>query len=168
MTQMLTNVRGKVKSGHANLSFFLALIGGFCAAFSPPGAPMRGFAGLFAWWFSLLAFTILFVVCLGDWASEGIPNRPAVYTAILWPSALLKVLTGTCGDRLFEAIRWIGGRTGGWGADWQRKVDAFLHVGAAAQSAYTAFAVAFITAALVYAQRYAKSSKKAAAMGGSR
>lgn len=168
MPEVLAAVRTKVKTGHANLSFLLALIGGCCAAFSPPGALMRGFAGLFAWWFSVLVFTILFVICLGDWAGDSIPNRPAVYTAILWPSALYKVLTGACGDRLFEAIRWVGARTGGWGATWQHEVDAFLHVGAGAKSAYTAFAVAFIAAAVVYAQRYAKSAKKAGMPGGGR
>jgi hypothetical protein len=171
MTQIIAVTRGRVRSGLATWSFIFAQIGGILAMFSPLGAPVRAFAGLFSLWFAPILFVALVIVCLGDWAEDSIPNRRAVYTAMAWPSALYAAFDGPFGDKIFSAVRWVGRQSGGWGANWQAKADAFFHVSGEAKTAFTAFGVMLFTAAVVYAQRYARSSKKGAsggAVGGNR
>lgn len=169
MTQMLTNVRGKVKTGHANLSFFFALIGGGCAAFSPIGDIPRALFGLFFWGTPLIVFAVLASICSGDWSRDSVPNRPAVYTAMLWPIALVQSLTDShCATKVFWAVRTLSKHTGGWGQQWQAKTHDFLTVGADTETACTVFGLAFIAMGIVYSQRYANSSKKSAGVGGSR
>lgn len=156
MPQLLNGVRAKVRTGHAHLSFFLALIGGVTASVSSIGGPIKTVTRIGPWWMPLLWFVALLVVCIGDWASDSIPNRPAVYTALLWPSAAVAGLSGTSGTRIFDAIRTVDRSTGD---SWAQKMHDLITVQTATQTACTAFSVVFFTAAIVYARRYAKAAK---------
>jgi hypothetical protein len=156
MPQLLDNVRAKVRTGHSHLSFFLALAGGLTASVSSIGGPIKAVTRFGPWWMPLLWFVALLVVCIGDWARDAIPNRPAVYTALLWPSAAVAGLSGTSGKQIFDAVRTVDKSTGDAWANWLHDV---INVQAATQTAFTAFSVVFFTAAIVYARRYAKDAK---------
>lgn len=162
MPQMLEGVRAKVRTGHAHLSFLFALAGGFTASVSSIGGPIKALARIGWWWMPLLWFVALLVVCIGDWAGDAIPNRPAVYTALLWPSCAVAGLSGTSGQRIFDAIKTVDKSTG---TSWAQKMHDLIAVEAPTQTACTAFSVVLFTAAIVYARRYAKAAKGSAPIG---
>lgn len=166
MTTIIASAREKVRSGLATWSFIFAQIGGLMAAFSPLGSPVRALAGIITPYLAPALTIVLLIICLGDWASDAVPNRKAVYTAMTWPSALYATFDGKFGDKIFGAIRWASHKTGDWGQNWQAKADGFFHVSAEAKTAFTVFGFIFLAAGVVYAQRYAKTSKKTSAMGG--
>lgn len=159
---VLDGVRSKVKTGLATSSFLLAFAGGCMAAVSMLGGWLTALAGIGPWWTPAALWAILFVYCLGDWAEDAIPNRRAVYTAMLWPSFLVASLTGECGAKLFKAIGAIDKKT----ADqWKAGVKDWTKLPGDLEDAFTVFSLIAIVAAATYAQQYAKKSKAAAATG---
>jgi hypothetical protein len=154
----LAKARNAIRSGHATFSFLCALAGGVLAAYSSIGAVIGALARIGPWWMPELWFTVFVVICVGDWARDAIPNRPAVYTALLWPSCLVAALTGTSGAKFFAAVKAVNAS---WGASWQKTVTEFLTVSSDVRYAFTAFSVVLIGSAIVYAHRYAKDTRKA-------
>jgi hypothetical protein len=152
----LNNVRTKVKSGLANVSFFLGLVGGILASLSMIGGWIQSAVGILPWWGPIALFTIFFLVCLGDWAEDAIPNRPAVYTAMIWPSLFIASLTGKPGAKLLGAIGAIDEK---YETDLAAGVKDWTDLTGDLENAFTVFSLIGIVAAITYAQRYAKKSK---------
>lgn len=154
---MFDGVRTKVRSGLANGSFLLAVIGGFLASVSMIGGWLNNIVGVGPWYTPVAAFMVLFMVCLGDWASDNVPNRPAVYTAMLWPSFLVGSLTGEPGAKLFSAIGAISKSTA---AGMKSGVIKWTDLPGTLEDAFTVFSLICIVGAVTYAQRYAEKKKK--------
>lgn len=152
----LDNVRNKVKSGMADTSFFLGLGGGILASLSVIGGWIQGAVSWMPWWGPIALWTIAVLVCLGDWSWDSIPNRPAVYTAIIWPSLLIASLTGKAGAKLLGAIGVIDEK---YEKDLAARVKDWTDLPNDVENAFTAFSLIGIAAAITYAQRYAKKSK---------
>ena len=157
---MLDGARTKVRNGLATSSFFLALSGGILGSVSLLGGWIRNITDIGPWWTAPAAWAVLFVICLGDWAEDAIPNRPAVYTAIIWPSLLVGTLTGKSGAKLFRAIGVISKPTA---KKWESGVSDWTRLPSDQRAAFTIFSLILVVAAITHAQRYAKKTKRAAA-----
>ncbi len=144
----------KAKNGLAWLSFILAAIGGVTATASWVGDMVSGVVSIFWWWAPFALIAIVGLIIVGDVLSDGIPNRTAVYGAILWPSFVLSV-EGKLG-RLFD----------GWITDLNRYLDGKIaeyitDVPRGSAGLMTAISVTAIAFAIVHSHRYAKKAKKA-------
>ena len=130
-------------NGLAWLSLALAVVGGITATATWVGTVIAAVVGVFWAW---VAFVLIVVVGLSvvlDVVLDGIPNRKAIYGAIVWPSLWLAIqgrLGTTIRGGITEANDHLDREFGGWVTD---------------TPVLTTIAVVTITAALFYAHKYA-------------
>jgi hypothetical protein len=135
-------------------AFVLAILGGVAATACWVGAPVIFVVGIFWWWMPFVLVVVVGLVVVGDVLVDGIPNRSAIYGAMVWPSLVASV-QGKLGETFRGWITslntWLDDTIAEWITDAPRGSAALM----------TVISVAAIAFAVVYTNRYA--AKKAAA-----
>jgi hypothetical protein len=152
----ILNIKGRttegVRDGLAWWAFLVAGIGGIAAPATWVGDLIVGAVHIGPWWLPFALFVGFGLAIIGDVFSDGIPNRFAVYAAIVWPS-FPTAIEGKAGDKFRGWFQQVNDKADDWMAEWV--VDSPT----GSRALLTALCITAITFAVVWAQRYAKQSK---------
>jgi hypothetical protein len=143
------------------VSFILAVVGGLAATGSFIGTIIVKIVQIGPWVLPFPLIGVGLLLILGDIIFDGIPNRMAVYLAIVWPSFFLAIPDGKARQKM-----------SGWIDDLNHWLDKHIAVWighGGANAVMTATAVTCIAMSIVWAHRYAqgkKSSRSSTNAGG--
>jgi hypothetical protein len=161
MQDKINRLRNALNAGLANASVVCALLGGLLMAISSStgaGSWIVGASRFGPWWAPIAWFSITVVTFIGDWAKDGVPNRPAIFAALAFPSCWVGIWSGHCGDKLYKAVSAAHPSVG---ASFHQIVAGHLTASGAVADGAAGLAVLFVAPALVFAWRYAAKKKAA-------
>lgn len=98
-------------------SFVLAVVGGAALSVTFVGSMITGVVRWLPPWMATVAFVVGVALVALDLAMDGVPNRPAVWLAILLPSVGLAIpgqLSSSVRDGSNTALQWFSGWAGSW------------------------------------------------------
>lgn len=152
MFKFLKNlVMSLFKEPLAGASFVLAAVGGLAATGCWVGSWIVFAVHIGPWWLPFPLAGIGLLMIIGDLGRDGIPERLAIYLAILWPSFVMAIPKQA---KAHEKLT-------GWITDMNHWLDTWLTewIGKPGTNALmTVVAVTCIAMAVVYAERYAKNT----------
>lgn len=157
----MKRIKALVKTATTHLlawgSFILACIGGLAATGTFIGSIIVTVVQWGPWWLPFPLIGVGLMVALADLGGDGIPNRRAVYIAMIWPSLFLAIPDGKARDKMTTWVddlnKWLDGEL----AEWVGR--------GGANAIMTITAATCIAMAVVWAHRYAQDAKTAANSG---